>query len=520
MQYIKKIKLLNFKRFKEFEIEFNDKTNIIIGGNESGKSSIIQAIELIASGSRNRVETIGIESLLNRDAIVQFFRSDKSFEQLPEIHVELYLGDETNPDLYGRNNSEGIDASGLHMVCLPNEDLSAEINQVLAEDGNFPFEFYVVKFFTFNGEAYSGYRRFLKYLTIDNSQINTDYANKEYTKTVYESSVEMTERTKLSNRYRQAKQSFVIDYFQEINDGLEGVKFSVKSNSKSNLNTDIALLQDSIPIDERGKGHQCFIKTEFALTRSNGEEAIHSLLLEEPENHLSHVNMKRLISKISQSHENQIIITTHNSLISTRLDLRNAILLNSSSEQFLKLDDIDEDTAKFFMKAPDNNILEFVLSSKVILVEGDAEYILMEALYSKATGRTLDEDNIHVISVGGTSFKRYMTLASRLNIKVAVIRDNDGDYQKKCVDNYSDFVAENIIVFSDEDNSRYTFEVCLYQDNAAICDKLIEGNRVQKSALDWMLDNKAETAFKLTDNYFNELVVPEYIQKAIEWINE
>lgn len=33
------------------------------------------------------------------------------------------------------------------------------------------------------------------------------------------------------------------------------------------------------------------------------------------------------------------------------------------------------------MKAPDNNILEYVLSKKVILVEGDAEFILMEALY-------------------------------------------------------------------------------------------------------------------------------------------
>jgi len=67
------------------------------------------------------------------------------------------------------------------MIYYPNEELSGEINQVLAEDnGNFPFEFYIVKFITFNGEAYSGYRRFLKCLTIDSSQINSEYANKEY----------------------------------------------------------------------------------------------------------------------------------------------------------------------------------------------------------------------------------------------------------------------------------------------------------------------------------------------------
>ena len=38
-----------------------------------------------------------------------------------------------------------------------------------------------------------------------------------------------------------------------------------------------------------------------------------------------------------------------------------------------------------FIKAPDNNILEFILSKKVILVEGDAEYILAEALFKNST---------------------------------------------------------------------------------------------------------------------------------------
>ncbi|WP_350636635.1 TOPRIM nucleotidyl transferase/hydrolase domain-containing protein, partial [Pseudoalteromonas sp. GW168-MNA-CIBAN-0100] len=59
-----------------------------------------------------------------------------------------------------------------------------------------------------------------------------------------------------------------------------------------------------------------------------------------------------------------------------------------------------EDTAKFFMKAPDNNVLEFILSAKVILVEGDAEYILLDSFYSLVTDSSLEADDIHVISVG------------------------------------------------------------------------------------------------------------------------
>lgn len=521
MNCIKKIKLLNFKRFIEFEIEFDPKMNIIIGDNEAGKSSILQAIELLSSGSRNKVESVGLESLLNKTAISDFFKTDRSFEKLPEVHIEAYFSDETNPDLFGKHNTDKTNSSGLHMIYQPNEDLINEINQLLADGSeNFPFEFYTVKFITFNGEAYSGYRRFLKCLTIDSTKINSENANKEYIRTIYDSTVDLVTRIGLQNEYRQQKLQFKEKNFKTINDELGEYEFTVRTGSKFNLETDITLTQDNIPIDERGKGRQCFIKTEFALSRNSEKRTIDVLLLEEPENHLSHSNMKLLVSKISNTHQNQIIIATHSSLISTRLDLRKSILINSSSKKPVTLKNLSNSTAKFFMKAPDNNILELVLSSKVILVEGDAEYMLIDAMYSKETGRSLDNDNVHVISVGGTSFKRYMELARELGIKTAVVRDNDKDYQVNCVENYIEHVSDRIKVFSDEDTERYTFEVCLYRDNKATCDEIFSGGRISKAPLEFMLSHKAESAFQLLDNYSELLTVPDYIKRAITWINE
>src|SRR5690606_34831271 len=148
-----------------------------------------------------------------------------------------------------------------------------------------------------------------------------------------------------------------------------------KSNSKSNLETDLTIYDGSIAIDNKGKGKQCIIKSELALAKNDNDLDI--VLLEEPENHLSHLNTQRLISKIREADNKQIFIATHSDLISTRLDLRKSILLNSSSNQPTKLSDLSEATAKFFIKAPDNNILQFILSSRVVLVEGDAEFILM-----------------------------------------------------------------------------------------------------------------------------------------------
>jgi DNA replication and repair protein RecF len=48
--YIKHLKLENFRKFKQFEIEFNKDTNIIIGNNAHGKSTILEAICLITDG--------------------------------------------------------------------------------------------------------------------------------------------------------------------------------------------------------------------------------------------------------------------------------------------------------------------------------------------------------------------------------------------------------------------------------------------------------------------------------------
>ena len=521
MKVINKIKLKNYKRFPEFEVGFSEEVNLIIGDNEAGKSSLLTAIELVISGSKSKVDSIGLENLFNKQVINNFFASGKKIENLPTLHIELFLSEQENPSLNGKVNSDNVACDGLQLVCEPNDELSHEISEVLAQDDdNFPFEYYLVKFVTFAGEAYTGYRKFLKHLALDSSQINNDYATKEYIKTVYENFVEQTDRIKLRNEYRQQKVNFKDANLKDINDQLDEYQFAIRSSLKSNLETDLNIVEDDVPIENKGKGRQCFIKTEFALRQHDENKNLDVLLLEEPENHLSHTNMKRLVNRISESQAKQIFVATHNSLISTRLDLRNSVLLNSNSTDPMVMRDLPEDTAKFFMKAPDNNILEFILSSKVILVEGDAEYILLDALYSKETGSSIEADDIHVISVGGTSFKRYLDIAKILGIRVAVIRDNDGDAQVNCIDAYTDYQADNMNVFYDTDDNNSTFEICLYNLNQAACDDLWLADRKTLSVQDFMLKNKADCAFELLEGKSDELITPDYIKQAFTWINE
>lgn len=520
MKFITRLKLKNFKRFQTFKVEFDDKLNILVGDNESGKSSIIEAINLVLSGSRSKVESTGLENIFNSQVIKDFLASDKKYENLPTLYIELYFNEQNNPDLNGKNNSDEIICDGLKLEIIPNDELSKDIQEILKQaEPVFPFEFYTIKFNTFSAEAYSGYRKYLRHILVDNAQISSEYAIKEYVKDMYGAFANSVEQNVQHNEYRKHKESFKNNILKDLNAKVPAYDFSIRSNSKANLETDLTLTENNISIENKGKGIQCFIKTEFALSRTQANLDV--ILLEEPENHLSHINMKKLIRKISNTSEKQIFISTHSNLISTRLNLRNSILLNSNSEIPVPLKDIDETTSKFFIKAPDNNILEFVLSKKVILVEGDAEFILMESFFNKVKGTALELSDIHIISVDGTSFKRYLEIAKVLKIKTAVVRDNDGDYQSNCIDNFSDYIAFDFIrVFSEEAPELSTFEISLYNTNKEICDELFLAGRVKLSVLEYMLKNKAEVAFQLLDKKGNSIATPTYIKYAIEWISE
>lgn len=523
MKHITKIKLENFKRFRSLSVPLYKDLNVIVGENESGKSTILSAVNYVLGGNIKKIETIGIDRLINTQAVKEFLSSKKNYKDLPRLSVELYLNEQNNIDLNGKNNSDDIECDGLKMECVPNDELGQEIKEILEQgEDNFPFEYYTVKFSTFQGGGFSGYKKYIRHILIDNTLVSNEYAAREYISDMYGAYVVGAEKQKHQNEYRKAKESVKDNILRDLNARTEKYSFALKHDSKANLMTDLTLVQEDIGIESKGKGTQCFIKTEFVLKKANAgnSNGIDIALIEEPENHLSHINMKRLIKKIAASNDKQLIIATHSNLVSARLDLRKTILLHSSSDAPALMQELTKKTAEFFMKAPDHRVLDFVLSKKAVLVEGDAEFILMEEFFKNVAGSELENFDVHVLSVDGMGFKRYLEIAKLLNIKTAVIRDNDGDYKSNCVDNYTDYVTDDIKVFSDQNEDRSTLEICLYEDNKDFCEDLFAAGRTTLTVEDYMLKNKTEAAFNILDKMSEEFSVPQYMKDAIEWIKD
>ena len=519
MKCIEKIKLHNFRRFPDLEIELRPDLNILVGENESGKSSILQGINLVLSASISQVENVGVERLLNSSAVEEFMNGQRDYSDLPVMFVELYLNQDDEFRVSGKNNSGNRECHGLRMECKPDPDLSETISELLAQEHCvFPFDYYQISFTTFAGEAFNRHRQFVNHLLIDTSLVSTDYATRDYIARMYQSASTATERNLHQYEYRKVKEGYKASVLKDINEKADTYKFGLRTDSKSNLATDLTLMSGNVGIESMGKGIQCFIKTSFALRKADaGQRALDVVLLEEPENHLSHVRMRQLISEIDEATDKQLIVATHSNMIAARLDLRKVILLHASSTKTAKLSDLSEETAKFFIKAPNQGVLDFILSSKSILVEGGAEYILLERLFEASTGHSLESASVHVLSVDGLSFKRYMELAGILGNKTAVLRDNDEDIENNCGTRYESHVSDTIKVFADADNARSTFEICIYQDNRSICDALFQSARRTLDVQDYMLGNKTDAAFALL-NTEEELQVPEYIRNASAWL--
>ncbi|MDL7118737.1 AAA family ATPase, partial [Escherichia coli] len=93
MPLITRLMLQNFKKFPELDLRFSNDRNILVGDNESGKSTILLALDLVLSDSRHRVEALGVESLLSQSAVRHFQEGERRADQLPVLNRPGFPGE-------------------------------------------------------------------------------------------------------------------------------------------------------------------------------------------------------------------------------------------------------------------------------------------------------------------------------------------------------------------------------------------------------------------------------------------
>ncbi len=510
---IHKIKLINFKKFKNLEISLNDSNyHIFIGDNEAGKSTILQAIDLVCFGSVRRIETIGLARLFNKDTITEFLKQHEN--DFPKMIVELYLKGCDDFDFEGKNNTDKQNCYGIRLICELDDDYQNEMVDSLKTNREFfPFEYYKIRFSTFADTSYSDVRKkAIKSLFIDESSnlySLTDFIKREFR---YSADEHPKEKAKILHKYNDMRNQVSQIIKGESNFSQGNTTFGLKTTNEYDFENDLMLFDNGMDLSMKGKGTQSTIATKYALSKR--KDGVGVVLLEEPENHLSHTRLLKLLEDIKKEigQNMQLFIATHNNDICSRLDLKNVIVLGNNDTNS-DLDKLSDETANYFMKTPPASLIEFCLSDKTILVEGPAEMILMDFFFETLLNKKASELGVNVLDLRGLSFKRYLEVGKLLNKKVAVITDNDHHEEFDVQKRYSDFLYENSKIFTDKDSREaYTFEASIFKKNSDYLTELFG-----KQALQHMLENKTESALKILENK-PKIEAPDYIREAIQWI--
>ena len=145
---IERVIVEGYRRFGRLDISPVAGMNLIVGDNESGKSTLLEAIGLVLTG---RVNGRAIGEELNpywfhQPNTLAFFAGDQT--RPPEILIEVYLkDDDAVQPLRGVHNSIRADCPGVRVHIAPSADYAAEFAEYVASGPPpvVPVEYYDVE---------------------------------------------------------------------------------------------------------------------------------------------------------------------------------------------------------------------------------------------------------------------------------------------------------------------------------------------------------------------------------------
>ena len=544
--YISKINIENFKSFKgSFKLFLDRGINIVVGENEAGKSTIIEAIHLTLSGLLNGkyLNNELTQYIFNYEVVTEYLDNlNKGINSMPpHILIEIFIEGEDISEFEGNGNSEKTNSSGISLKIAFDEKYKKEYEDLIKIGGikSLPIEYYNILWSSFARDENITIRTIpIKSALIDSASNKFQNGSDVYISRIIKEFLESNEIVEISQSHRKMRDYFMEDdSIKKINDKIKEatkisdkkVEISVELSSKNAWENSLMTYLDDIPFHYIGKGEQCIIKTKLALSHKKAKEA-NIILLEEPENHLSHVKLNQLISDIKKhSNDKQILISTHSSFVSNKLGLEHLILLNN--KKTIRLNGLSADTKLFFEKLSGYDTLRMILCKKAILVEGDSDELVVQRAFMDANNGLLPiEKGIDVISVG-TSFLRFLEVAEKLEKNAIVVTDNDGDvnalklkYKKYLEANkkqtikicFDDVIDSGNIKIGTKEFNYNTLEPKILKENGISLMNKIFGKTFNDidEMHKHMKSNKTDCALKIFDSKDN-IKFPQYILDAI-----
>ena len=443
---VSELKIYNFRKFHAENgetgllISFHKGLNALIGENDSGKSAVIDALKLVLLTQSNDYVRPSEED----------FYFDSNNEYVNEFKIECVLSEfESNE---AKNFIEYLeftrDDEGLH---------------------------YSMRLFY---RAWKEKNRIFTDLRVNDPDegIALDSRAKELLKTVYLRPLRDAEREMHSGRNSRLSQILmshkvfqdrenhaliqilkkanrdIETYFtqQEGQEILHIIRENLTEFHDKTLNGDASLTASDVQLKAileslslnapeihpgLGELNLVFIAAELLLLKQDDMGGLKLALIEELEAHLHPQAQLRLISYLQKEYDKsgaQIIISTHSTILASKINLKNIVLLKGGcgydlSEGNTGLEKGDYLFLQRFLDATKANLF---FAKGIIMVEGDAENLLIPVI-AEVIGYPLERYGVSVVNVGSTAFLRYSRIFIRgdqkhtIDVPVSVVTDCD-----------------------------------------------------------------------------------------------
>ncbi|MGT3289618.1 ATP-dependent nuclease [Yersinia enterocolitica] len=447
--FLKCLSIENFRRFRELKVEFKEGLNVLIGENDSGKTAIIDGIRYLLNtksfepirfderdfyqddDTRKReleFEIVGIFSGFEKEEAAKFldwggFDGDNHFELRVALKARLLANHRVSTELVAgpKNFESRMDSAVSELLKVtylkPLRDAETELTPGYRSR---------------LAQILQGLKEFERKHDDDGNKIKhklediLNSSNEEISN--YLDSVKLGKDEK---SIVESVNSYVKGFNHENDLRTAGINITDPDLNKILRNLGLTL-EDNL--SGLGTLNKLFMATELLHLETDPLNSVKLCLIEELEAHLhpqAQLRVIEMLQKVSSNQNTQIILTTHSTTIGSSIDLDHLIICNGNGAfpMWRGKTGLSNGDYKFLQRFLDSTKANLFFSKGVILVEGDAENILIPTV-AKLIGRPLNKYGVSIVNVGSTAFLRYSKIFNRidglnLDIPVSVITDLD-----------------------------------------------------------------------------------------------
>ena len=535
------LRVSGFRILKDFVWEPKEGLNILVGANSAGKSTVLDAIELVTRGTiRGQSARRSLSpDWFNKDIVDDFFQKlDDPLEgvNVPEIKiVAVFSKDERLARITGANDPDKKfkNAPGIFITyAIPSNlrpQFLEECRSIKEAGGPFvlPTDYYDCSWHIFQGDPIVRRPEGVSCTRIDTVPEPRSRTVDAYAKSYVSEELDDDKMREVSSQFRRVSAQVDRDILAGITVNCSGrgnLGLQMDRSPRTDWTNSIVLHRNGLPLYALGSAEQTITKCSVSLENADSESI---LLLEEPECHLSYSRLNDLVGVIAgaASEDRQIFVTTHSPFVLNRLGL-DSLSVMAEGNSPSRISDLKDDTVRYFKRLSGYDTLRIVLADRAVLVEGPTDELVFDWAFRKERGKLPHEAGIDVIECG-TSHKRLLELASVLEKGgIAALRDNDGEDPGHWAELANPHLSNVRTFFCGASDMGRTIEpqmIAANRDKIQALASIVRRHGDSADELEkFMTNNKTEWALRLLEADRSEsevLDIPSYILDAINFID-